>query len=118
MFHFQIVWSDTDNNNHTNFTSYVNFAVNALHAAMGQTSNTACVLHGISKKTLPNGLKELQVRYLGESQDGEGLTIHIWQEEHDDTVLCSIERDEKVLCQVKLVYFNKSSYKKSLPIFT
>ncbi|XP_059174205.1 uncharacterized protein LOC131954494 [Physella acuta] len=115
-----IVWSDTDNNNHTNFTSYVNFAVNALHAATGQTNNssTACVLHGVSKDTLPNGLKELQVRYLGESQDGEGLNVHIWQEEHDDTVLCSIERDETVLCQVKLVYFNDSLYQKSLPVFT
>ncbi|KAK7495668.1 hypothetical protein BaRGS_00013115 [Batillaria attramentaria] len=96
-----VAWSDVDDNDHTNFTSYVRFAVDALHHA----SKTGLLDGCLTKADISAGASEVKVAYLGESGDGDVLHVHVWcQRDVDRTVVCSMDRDTEPVCQVTLSF--------------
>ncbi|GFO22931.1 hypothetical protein PoB_004943600 [Plakobranchus ocellatus] len=129
---FTVRWADTDGYNHTNFSTYAHWAVNALHAALLIQSNSnehttnnvgtastglgegtasaaaaASALHGITKEIVARGLQKMQVTYMKECLEGELVETHVWQEEggEREMVWFSIVKDGEDICQMKMWYF-------------
>ncbi|CAL1536199.1 unnamed protein product [Lymnaea stagnalis] len=120
-------WSDTDNYNHTNFASYVHWAINAIHAAIREEEKAkglkstvsadqlpSSALNGINKDIVSNGLKDVQICYLNESLEGQALNVHVWQQDNlEHKVFTSIERGEDDICQLQFEYFSSSTDEES-----
>ncbi|CAL1536200.1 unnamed protein product, partial [Lymnaea stagnalis] len=114
----KVRWSDIDYNNHSTFTSYVHWAINAIHATIreedeakglkstfGADQRPSSALNGINKDIITNGLKDVQICFLSESLEGQVLNVHVWQQHNlAHAVFTSIERDSEVICQIKFEY--------------
>jgi len=110
----KVRWSDTDAYNHTNYSSYLTFAEDAVFSAirlkLSGSDNAAHSVHLISltEDIIKRGKKQLLISYQNESLEGQDLTVHLWQtpEEGDCIVRCSIERDDNKICQIVIEYFS------------
>ena len=84
------------------------FAEDAIYAALAMKSSGQSVsgLGGLSEQVVARGVSRLQVSYQSESLEGQTLTSHLWQneEEGDQVVRCSIERDGRNICQLVIQY--------------
>ncbi|GFS05558.1 hypothetical protein ElyMa_004684800 [Elysia marginata] len=113
-------WTDTDQYNHTNFTTYVLWAVDALHAGLRMKASDApsgseaadqakalAALPSISREMLDQGLHKMQVTYMRECLEGESIETHVWQEEggEKELVLFSVVKNGEDVCQMKMWYF-------------
>jgi len=65
----KIAWSDTDNYKHTNFSSYLRFAIDAVHDALKQGK----LQSQISEAEVSSGTAMAKIAYLGESVEGRGV---------------------------------------------
>lgn len=122
------MWLDTDEYNHTNFSSYIRFAVNGLRRAIQLMEWTdeigpknkdeivltkqahLCLPH-ISTKILKNGTKKVDVNFSKDCRQGDILDVHLWQEFGQAlTVFCLIELKGQALCHIHLQYFSALSH--------
>lgn len=135
MFYFyflQVTWSDTDKNDHTNYASYIQFAINGIQQALKlkevadiyavseksdqrktctSTRQAKLCLRGMSREIMRNGLHSAKISFLKESLLGDVLDIHLWQEDGcEPNVFCVVELGGKELCQIQLEYFNPLSH--------
>lgn len=97
----KVAWSDTDIYNHTNFSSYPRFAINAVHDALKNKH-----LEGwLTKSDVEAGVAEIRLSYLGESLEGDLLHVKTWKVlGKERTVMCSIEKNNQVINQVMLTF--------------
>ncbi|GFS11581.1 hypothetical protein ElyMa_001351100 [Elysia marginata] len=121
-----VQWKDTDNYKHTNWTSYVRWATDALHAALllqspslpshyspytttgdSVTSTAKAALHGITEDIIARGLQKMHIVYLRECLQGESVEIHVWQNsrEEKELVYFSVVKDGEDVCQIKFWFF-------------
>ena len=102
----KIAWSDTDNYKHTNFASYPRFAVDAVHDALRLGK-----LQGkISEAEISSGVALAKMAFLGESEEGDVLTVKVWcPESLQRTVVCSMEKGGQVVNQVTLTFHSVAS---------
>lgn len=108
----QVQWSDIDQYNHTNYTSYSKFAVDSMQAALHKQEKDGRVegLKDLTFDFVDNGLKQLNICYLQQSLMGDTLDVHVWQEEGDShTIICSMHLGESHICQVFLEYFDSDN---------
>ena len=97
----KIAWSDTDNYKHTNFSSYLRFAIDAVHDALKQGK----LQSQISEAEVSSGTAVAKVAYLGESVEGDVLRVKVWCPEGlERTVMCSMEKEGQVVNQVTLTF--------------
>ncbi|KAL5004568.1 hypothetical protein ScPMuIL_018024 [Solemya velum] len=95
----KVAWSDTDFNNHTNWTSYLRFAVDGGH-------------HCSDEGFLPNfeknykvGIKNIQIRYAGESHEGDILDVYVWQDDEKSELLyVDIHRGKESIFQTTIEF--------------
>jgi hypothetical protein len=57
----------------------------------------------VTEDHLASGVSEVKVAYLGESVEGDVLDIEVWCPE-ENTAVCSMTKEGKVICQVTLTY--------------
>ena len=97
----KIAWSDTDNYKHTNFASYPRFALDAVHDALRQGR-----LEGrISAGEVSAGIATVKIAYLGESAEGDLLTVKVWcPESSERTAVCSMEKEGQAVNQTTLIF--------------
>lgn len=96
----KVAWSDTDKNNHTNWASYLRFATDAAH-------------HCSDDGFLPNfeanykvGIKNIQLRYAGESHEGDILDVAVWQDDDRPEILyVDIHKGTQSIFQTKIEFF-------------
>ncbi|KAL3835939.1 hypothetical protein ACJMK2_021400 [Sinanodonta woodiana] len=101
-FQIQVVWSDTDANDHTNWSSYVRFILDTAYYVS-------------SRRTVPylqamveNGVKRLELLYTGESFEGDVLTIHTWLcTKRTSRVIFHVNKGDEFICQCSVDYFEK-----------
>lgn len=97
-----ISWSDTDFYEHTNWTSYVKYCIDA--------ANACCIkgqLRQISKETVKESqVKTLRVRYSGESILGDTLKIYAWETpELPNSIKFQVYKETSPICFVFIEYF-------------
>ncbi|KAH9524392.1 hypothetical protein Btru_054396 [Bulinus truncatus] len=117
-----VMWYNTDYYEHMNYAEYVKFILNGLHAALDKTildtnlkdnhlQDNECVsktsaLKDFSKDAVNNGIKKIQACYFNECTAGDSVVAHVWQSTGEANIIRgSIEKGDKVLCQVYLEYF-------------
>ena len=121
----QVMWLDTDINNHTNFSAYVVYAINAIHYAflLKKSENSTAAkdnslwsgdlscLDGFSEETVLNGLKDAKICYIKECREGDEVCVHLWKSVEDDyKIFVSLETpSSNRLCQITLEYFDSRS---------
>ncbi|XP_071103708.1 uncharacterized protein [Haliotis cracherodii] len=96
----KVAWTHTDNYNHTNYTTYVDFCIDALHYAIEK----GC-LGALTKDVVKRGIKSMRNTYIGESLENEELTIEVWSSDQDDrTVHFDIQKLGQSIFQSTFVY--------------
>ncbi|GFN93389.1 hypothetical protein PoB_001989500 [Plakobranchus ocellatus] len=111
-----VQWSDTDEFGHANWASYVQWAADAVHAALRPSkgsnqppsASTAPALRGLTRETYSRGLAKFQVSYYRECVEGDQVEAHVWQDKSDGDpglVYCCLVKDREEICQVKMWYF-------------
>uniref|UniRef100_A0A2C9L6B3 Acyl-ACP thioesterase-like C-terminal domain-containing protein n=2 Tax=Biomphalaria glabrata TaxID=6526 RepID=A0A2C9L6B3_BIOGL len=109
-----VQWLDTDGFRHTNFSSYVNWVLNAIYSSLSkqelepaQGSSSSAFLPGVTRAALSRGVKDLKIRYISESLENQNLNVYVWQEESQtNTFFASVERENLQVCQLQLEYFD------------
>ncbi|XP_060554438.1 uncharacterized protein LOC132715451 isoform X2 [Ruditapes philippinarum] len=104
-FTIQVVRSDLDGNNHTNWSCYVRYALDgAYHNAKHGKLDS---LKDIDKR----GLQSMELLFSGESFDDDKLQVYAWQQEGDgDQIRVHIEKDGNFIFQATLRYFEQSLF--------
>ncbi|KAL8570975.1 hypothetical protein ACOMHN_037835 [Nucella lapillus] len=99
----KIAWNDIDFYNHTTFSHYPRFALNAVHDALRHGR-----LQGhLTEEAFKAGVRQVKVCYLGESTEGDVLKIQVWPGEAEGNrcvVVCSMEKEGRVITQVTLTF--------------
>ena len=125
----RVLFQDTDSNNHTSYSIYVNFAINALHYGLLVRADKNCdvrkrceyqrsnwcgdvsALDGMSEEIVRNGVKKARVCFISESKLDDKLDVHVWKSDSQLLqVKVSIETPsgDKV-CQVTLEFYERKS---------
>ncbi|XP_041365019.1 uncharacterized protein LOC121380250 [Gigantopelta aegis] len=101
VFKVRVMWTDTDNNNHATWTSYVQFSINAMHDGIRKN-----FYKNVNEEVVRRGLRKIRMRFMRESLEGVELIVHSWGSAEDDTtVCCEIENaDGKVVFHTTLGY--------------
>ncbi|KAK3594293.1 hypothetical protein CHS0354_018983 [Potamilus streckersoni] len=99
-FQIRIVWSDTDSNNHTNYASYVRYAIDAAHFISKQGEIDEI------KDMLNNGISKLEMLYLGESTEGDVLHIFMWaRQSTQNRIIVQMDKEDSTVFQCCMYYF-------------
>lgn len=86
---------------HTNFASYIRFAVDAVQEGLRQGAFGG----HLTQEDVRAGTAEVSVSYIGESVQGDVLHVHMWCPPGTNrTVVCSMEKEGQVINQVTLTY--------------
>lgn len=86
---------------HTNFASYIRFAVDAVQEGLRQGAFGG----HLTQEDVRAGTAEVSVSYIGESVQGDVLHVHMWCPPGTSrTVVCSMEKEGQVINQVTLTY--------------
>ncbi|RUS68703.1 hypothetical protein EGW08_023536 [Elysia chlorotica] len=110
-----VQYSDIDEYGHANWSAYIKWTTDAIHAAMlpdKQNGNGSCqtkggrVLRSITKETLGRGLHKFQVTYFRECLEGDHVEVHLWEDGQPNQVLCCLVKSGEEICQIKLFYFD------------
>ncbi|XP_041371622.1 uncharacterized protein LOC121385150 [Gigantopelta aegis] len=84
VFKVSVCWSDTDNYNHINWTTYVSYCVNyAIHDGIRKA-----FFKNVNKDVVKRGLRKISVGIGGENREGNKLTVHSWESAEDNTTVC------------------------------
>lgn len=96
----QVTWTFTDNYNHTNWTSYARYAIDAAHLCSKQGS----LKHFTDN--IKKGISKIQLHYYGESLEGEYLDVYTWEDREDSTKLyVDINKDNNSIFQCIMYFF-------------
>ncbi|XP_067686560.1 uncharacterized protein [Haliotis asinina] len=95
-----VVWFDTDDYKHTNYTVYVHYCVNALHYAIEK----GC-MGAVTKDVVKCGIKSSRNTYIGESLENDELTVWVWASDQvDRTVHFDVQKLGQSVFQSTFVY--------------
>ncbi|XP_041371430.1 uncharacterized protein LOC121384985 isoform X2 [Gigantopelta aegis] len=83
VFKVTVMWTDTDNYNHTTWTSYVQFCINAMHDGIKKG-----FYKNVSKEVVQMGLRKIRMGFTGENLEGDELIVHSWESAEDNTAVC------------------------------
>lgn len=93
----KVAHSDIDINKHANFSAYIGYCQDAVYKHQKQQSNLS------SFNRL--GLEEIELSYLGESVEGEELSLYVQQTSGPAVVfLVSVEKEGAVIIRTRLIY--------------
>ncbi|KAL3835940.1 hypothetical protein ACJMK2_021401 [Sinanodonta woodiana] len=99
-FQIHVVWSDTDNNNHTNYASYIRYAIDAAHFISKQGEIDEI------KDMLNNGISKLEILHLGESTEGDILDIFMWAvQSTQNKLIVQMDKGDNTVFQCCMHYF-------------
>ena len=98
----KVSYSDIDFLGHTNFSTYIKYA---MQAAMEASANGK--FHGLFKVPHMDYIaKNITVSYLGESKVGDVLDINVWQNlENKQKFHCDISRNGKSINQITIEFY-------------
>lgn len=97
----KVVRSDQDGNNHTNWSSYVRYSLDALYhnAKHGMMEN----FRDIDRR----GLQTMELLYSGESFDDDLLDVYVWNKDDASFTACvHIEKANNLIFQGTYKYFD------------
>lgn len=95
-----VAWSDTDAYKHTNWSSYVRFAVDAAHhcAKKGHLPNF--------DENLQNGVNKAELYYCGESSEDDVIDVYAWEDQDNSKLMFfDFEKNDKSIFQCKFYFF-------------
>ncbi|XP_067686263.1 uncharacterized protein [Haliotis asinina] len=96
----KVAWMHTDNYNHTNYTSYVDYCINTLHYAIEK----GC-MGALTKDVVKCGIKSMRNTYIGESLENDELIIWVWTSDQDHrSVHFDIQKLGQSIFQSTFVY--------------
>ncbi|WAR06668.1 hypothetical protein MAR_022037 [Mya arenaria] len=99
----RVSFSDTDDNQHTNFASYVKFCCDAFY------ENVVAGRYGKEINVYDCRLKRLEVTYHKDSELGDCLVIESWQDGiNRDTFFFEIRKDSDVLLSAMLRFYGSN----------
>ncbi|XP_046563539.1 uncharacterized protein LOC124272415 [Haliotis rubra] len=99
----KVAWMHTDNYNHTNYTTYVDYCINALHYAIEK----GC-MGAVNKDVVKRGIKSMRNTYIGESLENDELTVWVWASDQDDrTVHFDVQKLGQSIFQSTFVYHDE-----------
>lgn len=97
----RIHFSDTDENKHANYTSYVRYCFDHM------CENIIFGKYGSGLDAYQIGLKKLQVTFLNECMLGDVLTIHSWQTDSSENRFCfEIWNSTKMAATMSMELYN------------
>ena len=95
-----VAWSDTDFNHHTTWSAYVRYVIDGAHKCQREGTLTKF------EENLRNGVNKLELQYFGESLEGDGLDVYIWEEMREGYVLrAEIFKEGKSSFQCTVTFF-------------
>ncbi|XP_067686262.1 uncharacterized protein [Haliotis asinina] len=98
-----VSWIHTDEYNHTNYTTYVDYCINTLHYAIEK----GC-MGSLTKEVVKRGIKSMRNSYIGESLENDELTIWVWTSDQvDRTVHFDVQKLGQSVFQSTFVYHDE-----------
>ncbi|KAK3796855.1 hypothetical protein RRG08_001200 [Elysia crispata] len=117
-----VQFSDIDEYGHANWSAYVKWATDAIHAAVlpdeqirsaNSQTKGGRALRGVTKETLGRGLHKFQITYFRECLEGDKVEVHLWVDGEPDEVFCCLVKAGEEICQIKLFYFKNNEVERS-----